>query len=68
MRMLVRSLVSLSGLKDPALLQTLALITDMDWIWCSLVRQAAAAPIQPLAWESLYAEGAALKRQKRNVT
>ena len=37
---------------DPALL----------WLWC---RWAAAAPIQPLAWESPYATGAALKRQKK---
>ena len=35
---------------DPALL----------WLWC---RTAAAAPIRPLAWEPLYARGAALKRQ-----
>ena len=32
------------------------------WLWCSL---AAAALIQPLAWELPYAAGAALKRQKR---
>ena len=31
------------------------------WLWCRL---AAAAPIGPLAWEPLYAAGAALKRQK----
>ena len=37
---------------DPALL----------WLWC---RPAAVAPIQPLAWELPYAEGAALKRQKK---
>ena len=36
--------------KDPELL----------WLWC---RSAAAAPIQPLAWEPPYASGAALKRQ-----
>ena len=36
---------------DPALL----------WLWCRL---AAAAPIQPLAWEPPYATGAALKKQK----
>ena len=30
------------------------------WLWC---RTAAAAPIRPLVWESLYAVGAALKRQ-----
>ena len=32
------------------------------WLWC---RSAATALIQPLAWESPYAMGAALKRQKR---
>ena len=31
------------------------------WLWC---RPAAAAPIQPLAWELPYAAGTALKRQK----
>ena len=38
--------------KDPALL----------WLWC---RPAATAPIQPLAWEPPYAEGVALKKNKR---
>ena len=37
---------------DPALL----------WLWC---RPAAVAPIQPLAWEPLYAAGVALKRKKK---
>ena len=37
---------------DPALL----------WRWC---RPAAAAPIQPLAWEPPNASGAAVKRQKK---
>ena len=31
------------------------------WLWC---RPAAAAPVQPLAWELPYATGAALKKQK----
>ena len=31
------------------------------WLWC---RPAAVALIRPLAWELLYAKGAALKRQK----
>ena len=35
--------------------------TTLLWRWCRL---AATAPIQPLAWESPYAVGAALKRQK----
>ena len=38
--------------KDPALL----------WLWC---RPAAVVLIRPLAWESPYAAGAALKRQKK---
>ena len=33
------------------------------WLWC---RPAAAALIQPLAWEPPYAAGVALKRQKTN--
>ena len=33
------------------------------WLWYKL---AAAAPIQPLAWELPCAAGAALKRQKQN--
>ena len=37
--------------KDPALL----------WLWC---RPAAAAPIQPLAWERPHATSAALKSKK----
>ena len=52
MRMQVCSLALLSGLKDPALL----------WLWCRL---AAAALIQPLAWELPYAVGMALKRKKK---
>ena len=35
------------------------------WLWCSL---AAAAQIQPLAWELQYVVGAALKRQKKQKT
>ena len=38
---------------DPALL----------WLWR---RPVATAPIRPLAWESPYASGAALKKVKRN--
>ena len=33
------------------------------WLWH---RPVATAPIRPLAWESLYAEGAALKDKKKN--
>ena len=32
------------------------------WLWC---RQAATAPIQPLAWEPPYAADAALEKTKR---
>ena len=32
------------------------------WLWC---RPAAAAPIQPLAWEPPYVAGAAMKGKKR---
>ena len=35
--------------------------TQLLWLWHRL---AAAAPIQPLAWEPLYAMGAALKKTK----
>ena len=31
---------------------------ELLWLWC---RPAAVAPIQPLAWEPLYATGVALK-------
>ena len=34
------------------------------WLWC---RPAATAPIQPLAWEPPYAEGAALGGEKKIV-
>ena len=37
----------------------------MLWLWRRL---AAAAPIQPLAWELPYAPGAALKIKKQNKT
>ena len=36
----------------------------MLWLWCSLV---ATALIQPLAWEPPYAEGAALKKDKKKT-
>ena len=32
------------------------------WLWC---KPAAAAPIQPLAWELPYATGVALKKKKK---
>ena len=35
---------------------------ELLWLWS---RQAATAPIKPLAWEPQYAAGAALKRPKK---
>ena len=40
--------------------------SDLVWLWLWR-RPAAAAPIQPVAWEPPYATGAALKRKKKNV-
>ena len=37
---------------------------ELLWLWC---RPVATAPIQPLAWEPPYVEGAALKRQKKKL-
>ena len=36
------------------------------WLWLWLW-PAAAAPIQPLAWERLYVTGAALKKAKKEI-
>ena len=52
MRLWVRSLALLSGLKDLAQL----------WLWHGL---AAIAPIRSLAWVPSYAVGVALKRKKK---
>ena len=41
--------------------QTWLRSTELLWLWCRL---APTAPIQPLAWETLYAAGAALKDKK----
>ena len=35
------------------------------WLWCRLTP---VAPIQPLAWEPLYAVGVALKFEKKKVS
>ena len=35
---------------------------ELLWLWC---RPAATAPVRPLPWESPYAVGADLKRQKK---
>ena len=67
MRLWVQSLSLLSGLRIWPCCELwwrsqkgsdLALL----WLWCRL---AAAAPIQPLAWEPPYAVGAALKKKKK---
>ena len=55
---------STSIYKDAGLIPDLAQwVKDLAflWLWCTL---AAAAPIPPLAWELLYALGAALKEKK----
>ena len=55
-------------IKDPALPVSCGLGRRRDsdlallWLW---YRQAATAPTRPLAWEPLYAIGAAIKRQKK---
>ena len=68
MRMRVRSLASLSGLRIqhcPELWcrsQVRLMGPTLLGLWCS---PAAAAPIPPLAWEPLYAVGVALKKSKK---
>ena len=67
MRLPVRSLVSLSGLRIWRCLSCgVGRRCDWDlgllWLWC---RPAAVALTQPLAWEPPYAMGAALKRKKK---
>ena len=71
-RMQVQSSASLTGLRSRhcpkpwCKLWHIARRCGLDlvflWLWCRL---AAAAPIQPLAWELPYAEGVALKRKKK---
>ena len=39
-------------------------VKDLVWLW---LRPAAAAPIQSLAWELLFALGAALKRKTKEA-
>ena len=48
--------------KNMALPQAAAKVTHASWLWLWL-RQSATVPILSLAWERLYATGAALKRQ-----
>ena len=65
MRMQVRSLASLSGLRIGVAVSCGAghrRGLDPTWLWH---KPAATAPIGPLAWEPPYAMGVALKRQKK---
>ena len=67
MRMWVRSLALLSGLRIwPAVSYGVGLRCSSDptfqWLWH---RPAATAPILPLAWELPYARGAALKKKEK---
>ena len=65
MRMQVQSLASLSGLRIWHCLRYGVghrCGSDLVLLWC---RRVATAPIQPLAWESLYAAGVALKGQQQ---
>ena len=65
MRLQVRSLALLSGLRIwrcRELWCRLDLVLLLLWLWC---RPAAVALIQPLPWETPYAEGAALKSKKK---
>ena len=63
--------VSISGLaqwvKVPALPWVVVWVTNEAWIWCccGCGRLAAAAPIQPLAWEFQCAVGVAFKKKKK---
>jgi len=64
MRLWIRSLASLSGLR----------IQRCRELWCRsgiavavVYRLAAIAPIRPLAWELPHAKGAALKSKKKNL-
>ena len=67
MRLRVRSLASLSGLRIDDVSCGAGQRCDLDpvllWLLCRL---AAVAPIQPLAWEPPYAAGAALKSRKKD--
>ena len=62
---------SLSGSKDPSIAMSCGIGcrygADLVLLrlWC---RPAAVAPVQPLAWEPLYATGVALKDKKKQKT
>ena len=69
MKLRVQSLASLSGLRICVALScgvgcTRGLDPELLWLWR---RPVAAAPIQPLAWESPYAMGAALEKAKKKT-
>ena len=68
MRLWVLSLASLSGLRiwhfyDCGVGRRHGLDPKLLWLWCRL---AVVAPIRPLAWESPYATGTALKSKPTN--
>ena len=72
MRMWVRSLASLSGLRiwhchELWCRSQMRRSSDLAlmWLWC---RPAAVVPIWPLAWELPYAMGAALKKQEKKIS
>ena len=63
----VRSLASLSRLRvwccrEPRCRSQICLDPALLWLWH---RPAAVAPVRPLAWESPYVAGVALKRKKK---
>ena len=63
MRMQVRSLVSLSGLRVQCYHELWYRSPALAWLWLCY-RPVAIAPIWPLAWEPPYAVDAALKRKQ----
>ena len=62
MRMQVRSLALLSGLR----IQHCCELWCRSETWLRSVIAIATAPIRPLAWESPYAEGASKDEEKKN--
>ena len=60
--MKIQSLALLSGLRIWCPELWCRRGSDVALLWC---RQAATAPVRPLAWELLYAAGAALKTKKK---
>ena len=62
MRTWVLSLASLTGLRIWRCCELQCRSQMRLWLWCTL---AASAPISLLAWEPIYAVGAALKKNKK---